>query len=150
MDATLFRDNRLALDWLASGKFSIAFYVQNVEEAEEKGLPVEQFRQSLKEGVGLSSRVGHMALLNRAPHPNAAKVFINWFLSREGQGLHQKLHVEAKAPADSLRVDVPKDYIPLPDRRQDGVKYLDLDDSKVADPKPAIQLVKDLLSESGK
>jgi iron(III) transport system substrate-binding protein len=150
MDATLYRDNRLALDWIGSGKFAIAFYVQNVEEAEEKGLSVQQFRQALNEGVGLSSRVGHMALLNRAPHPNAAKVFINWFLSREGQTLHQKLHVEAKAPADSLRVDIPKDYIPLPDRRQDGVKYLDLDDSKVSDPKPAIQLIKDLLSESGK
>lgn len=36
MDATLFRDNRLALDWLGSGKFAIAFYIQKVEEAEEK------------------------------------------------------------------------------------------------------------------
>jgi hypothetical protein len=44
MDATLFRDNRLALDWLGSGKFAIAFYVQKVEEAEEKGLSVRQFK----------------------------------------------------------------------------------------------------------
>src|SRR6266498_5883452 len=91
MDATLFRDNRLALDWLGSGKFSIAFYVQNVEEAEEKGLSVRQFKQPLKEGVGLSSSVGHIALLNRAPHPNAARVFINWFLSREAQAAHKNL-----------------------------------------------------------
>jgi hypothetical protein len=40
MDATLYRDNRLALDWLGSGKFSLAFFVQKVEEAEAKGLPV--------------------------------------------------------------------------------------------------------------
>src|SRR5712672_2904186 len=51
MDATLFRDNRLALDWLGSGKFAIAFYVQKAEEAEEKGLSVQQFKQLLKEGV---------------------------------------------------------------------------------------------------
>jgi ABC-type Fe3+ transport system substrate-binding protein len=150
MDATLFRDNRLALDWLGSGKFAIAFYVQKVEEAEEKGLSVQQFKQSLKEGVGLSSSVGHIALLNRAPHPNTAKVFLNWFLSREAQAAHQRINVDHKAPADSLRIDIPKDYIPLADRRQDGVKYMDLDDQKVSDPNPPLQLIKDTLSESGK
>lgn len=150
MDATLYRDNRLALDWLGSGKFSVAFFVQKVEEAEIKGLPVIQFKQTMKEGVGLSSRVGHMALLNRAPHLNAAKVFINWYLSREGQELFQKLQIAAHDPADSLRIDVSKQQIPLADRRQDGVKYLDLDEQKVFDPTPAIQLIKETLGESGK
>ena len=150
MDATLYRDNRLALDWLGSGKFSLAFFVQKVEEAEAKGLPVVQFRQAMKEGVGLSSRVGHMALLNRAPHPNAAKVFINWYLSREGQELFQKLQIAAHDPADSLRIDVNKNQLPLADRRQDGVKYLDLDEQKVFDPTPAIQLIKETLGEVGK
>jgi iron(III) transport system substrate-binding protein len=150
MDATLYRDNRLALDWIGSGKFAIAFYVQKVEEAEEKGLSVQQFKQSLKEGVGLSSSVGHMALLNRAPHPNAARVFINWFLSREAQDAHQRISVDHKGPVDSLRIDIPKDYIPLSDRRQDGVKYMDLDDQKVSDPNPPLQLIKDTLADIGK
>ena len=150
MDATLYRDNRLALDWIGSGKFAIAFYVQKVEEAEEKGLSVQQFKQSLKEGVGLSSSVGHMALLNRAPHPNAARVFINWFLSREAQDAHQRISVDHKGPVDSLRIDIPKDYIPLSDRRQEGVTYMDLDNQKVSDPNPPLQLIKDTLSESGK
>jgi len=150
MDATLYRDNRLALDWLGSGKFSIGFFVQKVEEAEAKGLPVVQFRQALKEGVGLSSRVGHMALLNHAPHPNAAKVFINWYLSREGQDLLQKLQIGAHDPADSLRIDIAKQQIPAADRRQDGVKYIDLDEQRVFDPTPAIQLIKETLGEIGK
>jgi iron(III) transport system substrate-binding protein len=150
MDATLYRDNRLALDWLGSGKFSLAFFVQKLEEAEAKGLPVVQFRQAMKEGVGLSSRVGHMALLNRAPHPNAARVFINWYLSREGQELFQKTQLAAHDAADSLRIDIPKSQIPGADRRQDGVKYIDLDEQKVFDPTPAIQLIKDTLGEIGK
>jgi iron(III) transport system substrate-binding protein len=150
MDATLYRDNRLALDWIGSGKFAIAFYVQKVEEAEEKGLSVQQFKQSLKEGVGLSSSVGHMALLNRAPHPNAARVFINWFLSREAPDAHQRISVDHKGPVDSLRIDIPKDYIPLSDRRQNGVKYMDLDDQKVSDPNPPLQLIKDTLADIGK
>ena len=150
MDATLFRDNRLPLDWLGSGKFAIAFYVQKVEEAEEKGLSVRQFKQSLKEGVGLPSSIAHIALLNRAPHPNAARVFINWFLSHEAQAAHQRIYVDHKAPVDSLRMDISKDYIPLADRRQDGVKYIDLDDQKVSDPNPPLEFIKDTLSESGK
>ena len=150
MDATLFRDNRLALDWLGGGKFSIAFFVQKVEEAESKGLPVGQFKQTMKEGVGLSSRVGHIALMNRAPHPNAAKVFINWFLSREGQDLFQKLQITARDPTDSLRIDIAKNQIPLADRRRDGVKYIDLDEHKVFDPTPAIRLLKETLGEIGK
>jgi iron(III) transport system substrate-binding protein len=150
MDATLYRDNRLALDWIGSGKFAIAFYVQKVEEAEEKGLSVQQLKQSLKEGVGLSSSVGHIALLNRAPHPNAARVFINWFLSREAQDAHQRISVDHKGPVDSLRIDIPKDYIPLSDRRQNGVKYMDLDDQKVSDPNPPLQLIKDTLADIGK
>jgi iron(III) transport system substrate-binding protein len=150
MDVMLYRDNRLALDWLGSGKYAIAFFVQKVEEAETRGLPVLQFKQTMKEGVGLSSRVGHMALLNRAPHPNAAKVFINWFLSREGQDLLQRVHIAAHDPADSLRIDIAKNQIPSADRRQEGVKYIDLDEHKVFDPTPAIQLIKDTLGEIGK
>jgi iron(III) transport system substrate-binding protein len=150
MDATLFRDSRLALDGVASGKFAIAYFVQNVEEAETKGLPVRQFKQTLKQGIGLASRVGHIALLNQAPHPNAAKVFINWFLSQEGQITYQKAMVNAQAPADSLRIDIAKDYIPAADRRQEGIKYLDLDDQEYLDVNPPVQLLKELLSETGK
>ncbi len=33
--------------------------------------------------------------MNRAPHPNAAKVLINWLLSKEGQSAVQK-HLAAE------------------------------------------------------
>jgi ABC-type Fe3+ transport system substrate-binding protein len=32
----------------------------------------------------LSAGYGMMAMFNRAPHPNAAKVFVNWLASKEG------------------------------------------------------------------
>lgn len=101
-------------------------------------------------GVGLSSSVGPIALMNHAPHPNAARIFLNWFLSREAQAAHQKLSFDHKGPVDSLRIDIPKDYLPLTDRRQDGVNYLDLDDAKVSDPNPPLQLIKDTLAELGR
>ena len=150
MDTTLYRDSRMALDWLASGKYAVAFFVQNIEEAESKGLPVQQFKHPLKEGIGLSSKVGHIALLNKAPHPNAAKVFINWFLSREGQSTYQRAVFNAQAPADSLRIDIAKDFIPIADRRQDGIKYIDLDEPEYLDANPPVQLLKEILSENAK
>ena len=41
--------------------------------------------------VGISSSSGAVALLNRAPHPNAAKVLLNWVLSQEGQASYAEL-----------------------------------------------------------
>jgi ABC-type Fe3+ transport system substrate-binding protein len=33
----------------------------------------------------MSPGFGNVMLINRAPHPNAAKLYINWLLSQEGQ-----------------------------------------------------------------
>ena len=147
MEATLFRDNHIALDWVAGGKFPIAFFVQSPEELQEKGLPVEPLKIAMKEGVGLSSRVGFIALMNRAPHPNAAKLFANWFLSREGQEAHQRVQAQARNWADSLRIDVAKDYIPAADRRVEGVRYLDVDEQDYLDTNPVLQVIKETLAE---
>jgi ABC-type Fe3+ transport system substrate-binding protein len=61
-------------------------------------------------GVGprYVSSFGSLGLMNRAPHPNAAVVFINWLLSKEGQLVWSKA-----VNAVSRRVDVPTDHLPL-------------------------------------
>ena len=46
------------------------------------------------------------AFLASAPHRNAAKIFLNWILTREGQNQFQKLTRE-----NSRRVDIPKQGI---------------------------------------
>src|SRR6185369_8321085 len=43
----------------------------------------------------------------RAPHPNAATVFLNWFLTRPGQEAFHRPHLYP-----SLRTDVPREYVP--------------------------------------
>ena len=55
---------------------------------------------------------GTLGLVNRAPHPNAAKVYINWLLSRRGQMALQKNMLPTENPVDSLRIDIPKDEYP--------------------------------------
>lgn len=39
----------------------------------------------LKEGFYAGTGSGNLALLKNPGHPNATKVFVNWFLSKEGQ-----------------------------------------------------------------
>lgn len=48
-----------------------------------------------------TSGFGNLTLVNKAPHPNAARVYINWFLSKEGQ----TAYVEA-TEGNSRRLDV--------------------------------------------
>ena len=83
-DITLFRDRRQGLDWLAAGKFPICIWCEGVEKGNSQGIPVDMFGR-MKEGAGLSAGQAILTLVNQAPHANAAKVFINWFLSRDGK-----------------------------------------------------------------
>ncbi len=67
----------------------------------------------------MSTSNGNVAFFDKAPHPNAAKVAVNWLLSREGQRAYQKFGYDK----DSLRIDIPKDNIPPRVKRMDGVDY---------------------------
>jgi iron(III) transport system substrate-binding protein len=48
------------------------------------GLPVKPISK-IKEGYYAASGSGTVVLLKNPPHPNAAKVFLNWLLSTDGQ-----------------------------------------------------------------
>jgi iron(III) transport system substrate-binding protein len=147
-DITLFRDRRQGLDWLAAGKFPICFWCEGVEKANSQGLPVDMFGR-MKEGVGLSAGQAILTLVNQAPHPNAARVFINWFLSREGQLNFQRALGKAdEGSPDSLRIDIPKDDVDPRSRRVDGVKYVDTEQWQAM--KAVLKHVDDALTQAGK
>jgi iron(III) transport system substrate-binding protein len=147
-EVTLFRDRRQGLDWLAAGKFPICFWCEGVDRASVQGLPVDTFGR-MKEGAGLSAGQAILTYVNQAPHPNAAKVFINWFLSRDGQLNFQKALGKAdEGSPDSLRIDIPKDDVDPKSRRLDGVQYLDTDQWLAM--KPVLKVVEDALAQAGK
>ncbi len=145
MDITLTRDIRQATNWLATGKFSICLVCSttDVKRAKSQGLPVEVFYFGPIEGVaGLAASGGSVSLMNKAPHPNAARVFINWLLSREGQITAQRALAENGSDAlDSLRIDIPKDDVPLDNRRVEGVQYINLEDPNLRDMRPIYKLI---------
>jgi ABC-type Fe3+ transport system substrate-binding protein len=148
MDVTMVADLRQTVDWLGAGKYSLCLPIQGgtIYKAKNQGLPVDQFGSyHFKEGVNLSSAFGSLALMNQAPHPNAAKVFINWLLSRDGQTLFQKVISVPGDARNSRRIDVPKDHIPSDEQRRDKMPYFDTDDPETKDLTPAIKLLNEIL-----
>jgi iron(III) transport system substrate-binding protein len=148
MDVTISSNIRQAMDWLASGKYPLGLFVgRDLENAQRQKLPVAEVNSIKADGAMLSSSAGSIALVNRAPHPNAAKVFINWFLSREGQMAWQK-HTDR----NSLRTDIPKESISNWKNRvppEDG-SYIFTNLPKYNDLKPAQKIVEEALAQAGK
>ena len=149
MDVTLTADVRQAVDWLAVGKFALSMPTQSsyTAKAKAQGLPVDEFDpHHMKEGASLAVAFGQLALMNRAPHPNAAKVFVNWLLSREGQTAFQRVISMPGDAKNSRRIDVPKDHIPVSERRDQGVKYFDAEDPDTKDITPAMKLMDEIFA----
>ena len=48
----------------------------------------------------MSGGSGHLVVLKNAPHPNATRVFVNWFLSREGQEVYTRAMHQATRRLD--------------------------------------------------
>jgi iron(III) transport system substrate-binding protein len=151
MEITLSRDERQAADWLSAGKFPICILCRRseVRSAREQGLPVDEFKTvRWKETPKISSGSnGTLAVLNRAPNPHAAKVFINWLLSREGQISFQRIMKTPDSSTESMRIDIPKDPVPTEDRRVEGVKYIMMDTPERGDQKPVDELLKEIIKK---
>ena len=80
------RDLRLLAENLAKGKIAVTAGIGYSEFAPfiKANLPVTPLPVP-KEGLYVSGGYGHLVVLKNLPHPNAAKVFINWLLGRDGQ-----------------------------------------------------------------
>jgi len=154
MGVTLYARYPQGEDWLAAGKFALCLCRhQSISEAKNQGLPVDLIDPGVfKEGVGVETRAKTLVLMNKAPHPNAAKVFVNWFLSREGQIDFQKTSgkfVDAGAEG-SLRMDIPKDDIPPRNRLNPAVKYVPQWNPDFFDMKAIAKLISQAQAEAGK
>jgi iron(III) transport system substrate-binding protein len=105
------RDQRQLIEWTVRGRYPIA-----------AGLIPRELRASFHpHGLGLNVHSlpqpgliaanpgsNSLVLINKAPHPNARKVFLNWLLSQKGQAA-----VVEEVKENSLRNDV---AVPDPER----------------------------------
>jgi len=152
-DITLFRDARQGSDWLASGKFALCLCQSAaLAKAAKQGLPVDFIDpHALKERPPLGSGGHTMALINKAPHPNAAKVFINWFLSRDGQLDYQTVSAnDPEGIEGSLRIDVPRDLVSPRNRIVAGANYVPQWTPDMIDMKPVRQIIDEALANTQK
>jgi ABC-type Fe3+ transport system substrate-binding protein len=90
-DQNLFihRDGQQIAVNLAKGNLAVALGLAQrfVDPYIKGGLPIKVLT-TVKEGMGGSNGFGTVAVMSNAPHPNAAKVYINWLLGKEGQDLY--------------------------------------------------------------
>jgi iron(III) transport system substrate-binding protein len=75
----------------------------------------------IKEGTDVSAASGCVAIFNRAAHPNAAKVYLNWLLTKDTQTAYAKANVFTDARADVNADWVEPWRVPAPNAiRTDG------------------------------
>ena len=85
----------------------------------EAGVPIEFLHaDGLKEGTYVTAAWGSLGAINKAPHPNAAKVYMDWLLSKEGQEGISKASGYPSRRLDASTAGLPDAVIPKP-----GVEY---------------------------
>jgi ABC-type Fe3+ transport system substrate-binding protein len=131
-------DVRLRESWVVGGSVPIGFSDGDLDRGLRKlakvGMPVAL--RSIPYDLPFLTSGGSgccIQVYDRAPNPNSAKLFLNWFLSKDGQtAVHQ---VTPGIERQSLREDIPFGNVPPQYRRVPGKKYIFRD----ADPKYVAQ-----------
>ncbi len=147
---TIVKDARQGAEWVALGRFHLGLFGMNtlaIQLAKE-GLPVRGYLpHELAEGEILSSSGANIMILNDGPNPNAAKLFVNWALSREGQ----QLFVNVAEITDSLRADVDNAALEEPYRVHRDREYFIAfeDEAYVSDMKDIMGTLRDIMREAG-
>jgi ABC-type Fe3+ transport system substrate-binding protein len=102
------RDQRRQIEWVAQGKYAFLLAPSDgvLGQLLKRGLKVGILPEFKDYGTYLNASFGSAMLLNKAPHPNAATVFLNWMLGKEGQTAWSKAMDHL-----SKRVDVPTDHL---------------------------------------
>lgn len=120
-NVTLTRDYSQLADWVAHGSYPIglATTVNYLQPYIKAGITFEQ--PELPDAPSaLGGGFGDIAVWNKAPHPNAARVFANWIASKEGIELYGPTQTQV-----SVRTDVDNSWAPASIVPKPGVKYLD-------------------------
>lgn len=135
-EPVVLRDQRLQVEWVARGKNPILLAPQPDVVADFARVSAPISYLTPQEGTYAAGITGVIAHFNKAPHPKAAQVFINWFLSKEGQALYSKA-----AGADTGRVDVDTSFLPPENRKQPNIKYFITEDEIFLQDQPKMMIL---------
>jgi len=136
---TFTRDYQEQLQWLAQGRFPIAVGVHGsiAKVMREAGAPLKAVDPAqMREGGFLASAIGTVGLVNKAPHPNAAKLYVNWLLSKEGQ-----TEMSRGAAYASARVDIPTNHLEPWELPKQGFFLIDTEEGRALENEKVKALV---------
>jgi ABC-type Fe3+ transport system substrate-binding protein len=148
---TMTTDKDMLLDWLITGVKGLSIFHGTIDpqiaEYSKKGAPVHYISRPLKEGGAFTSTGSSQILFvpKRPANPNAAKLMLNLWLSREGQTAMQRVLRDVV----SVRDDIPTDMSRPDIVRKPGVAYVYVDgDPILAKQRPeAEEFVRQLAKE---
>ena len=116
------RDRRQLTDWLARGTYPICLTCRtdDIRALTKEGFKiVEVFELSdLKNRLNSSPFI--LSYANKAPHPNAARVFINWLAGKEALQLYSRGY-----ESPTLRTDLDESFLDPATIPRPGVSYVD-------------------------
>jgi ABC-type Fe3+ transport system substrate-binding protein len=109
-------------DWMARGTYpiSLGLTTEEVERLRRDGFRITARRDFADASGIVTAGFGLVMLLEPAPHPNAAKLFVNWIASKEGCETYNRAQL-----AVSTRTDVDHSYAPDYTMPAPGVEYFD-------------------------
>jgi iron(III) transport system substrate-binding protein len=121
------RDRRQMIDWLARGTYPICLSCRADDAAPlvRDGFKLQEVYRLADMRNFVNSSPFLLTVANKAPHPNAARVFVNWMATKEALEIYSRSYQAA-----TLRNDVDESFldpraIPAP-----GVEYPDDADAK--------------------
>lgn len=83
------KDSRQQVDWLVRGQYPISMGVSSAMlrtfKQQGVGKNVVPLAPKSPAGARISSGFGTLMVLDRAPHPSATKVFVNWLFGKDEQ-----------------------------------------------------------------
>lgn len=108
------REKRQPPEWVARGKYALSLAPDREAAVDfmTQGAPIAYVK--VKEGSTIGTAGGGLGVAQNRPHPNAARVFVNWILSKEGHAVFIGDHGQPGARKDAPREGIPPLLFPDP------------------------------------
>ena len=117
MDIAFAPNDATALDWVAQGAYAICLVcsiTSGFDRLAALGLPIGNIEDKIISPGWKDPRIlfpggaggNYLSAVDKVPHPNARKLFLNWFLTKEGQTAMHVLADPDSPTNPTLRADV--------------------------------------------
>jgi iron(III) transport system substrate-binding protein len=140
-EAGVTRNYQQQVEWVGQGKHAIGLWPNPGQAARyiKAGTPIAVTH--LKEGAVASPAFGCLGMPAKPAHPNATTVFLNWFLSREGQTLAVKSYEMPSARLDVSPTGVLKEFVIGPEQKVfiEGEEFNSMQDKWVLEWKALVE-----------